>query len=88
MEEYELTTVTYGTTSAPYLAVRTLIQIAEDEKTRYPQMERIIKKDFYMDDLLTGADTKEERIIIKRDIYFYSRRSINILVNNFNVRKK
>ncbi|XP_066595458.1 uncharacterized protein [Prorops nasuta] len=34
--EYRLTTVTYGTSSAPYLAIRTLIQLSKDEGQRFP----------------------------------------------------
>ncbi|XP_029054599.2 uncharacterized protein LOC114881882 [Osmia bicornis bicornis] len=33
---YTLTTVTYGTKAAPFLAVRALLQLAEDEGQRYP----------------------------------------------------
>ncbi|XP_037928489.1 uncharacterized protein LOC119664075 [Teleopsis dalmanni] len=55
--EFKLTTVTYGTASAPFLAVRTLQQIAEDYNGDI-LVKNTIKDDFYMDDLLTGADTK------------------------------
>ncbi|XP_031331852.1 uncharacterized protein LOC116162377 [Photinus pyralis] len=37
IREYQLTTVTYGTASAPYLAVRTLQQLARDEAHNYPK---------------------------------------------------
>ncbi|XP_047038037.1 uncharacterized protein LOC124643200 [Helicoverpa zea] len=60
IEEYELMTVTFGTASAPYLAVRALHQVAYDECKDKPQVEKIILNDFYMDDLMTGADTTEE----------------------------
>ncbi|XP_011881841.1 PREDICTED: uncharacterized protein LOC105569746, partial [Vollenhovia emeryi] len=33
---YHLTTVTYGTKAAPFLAVRSLLQLAEDEGHKYP----------------------------------------------------
>jgi hypothetical protein len=32
VEEYQFTTVTYGTSAAPYLAIKTLQQLAKDEK--------------------------------------------------------
>ncbi|CAD6227941.1 GSCOCG00012021001-RA-CDS, partial [Cotesia congregata] len=34
---FKLTTVTYGTKSAPYLAVRALLQLVEDDGHRFPQ---------------------------------------------------
>ncbi|GFU47683.1 hypothetical protein TNCV_4464561 [Trichonephila clavipes] len=36
VKEYRLTTVTYGTSCAPYLSTRTLTQLAFDERERYP----------------------------------------------------
>ncbi|XP_055604233.1 uncharacterized protein LOC129752485 [Uranotaenia lowii] len=57
---YKLTTVTYGTASAPFLATRCLLKLAEDGLHSHPLASRIVKKDFYMDDALTGVDTPEE----------------------------
>ncbi|UYV84784.1 hypothetical protein LAZ67_X003485 [Cordylochernes scorpioides] len=58
--DYRLLTVTYGTTSAPFLAMRTLQQLAEDEGHNYPEASRVTLNDFYVDDLLTGAQTIAE----------------------------
>ncbi|XP_037930880.1 uncharacterized protein LOC119665718 [Teleopsis dalmanni] len=58
IEEYKLTTVTYGIAPASFLAIRTLFEIANECQDN--QISKIIKDDFYMDDLLTGGDTKEE----------------------------
>ncbi|UYV61747.1 hypothetical protein LAZ67_1006288 [Cordylochernes scorpioides] len=58
--DYRLLTVTYGTTSAPFLAMRTLQQLAEDEGQNYPEASRVTLNDFYVDDLLTGAQTIAE----------------------------
>ncbi|XP_073944620.1 uncharacterized protein [Choristoneura fumiferana] len=57
--EKRLLTVTYGTSCAPFLAIRTLKQLAQDEKSNYPDIVDIINNDFYMDDLLTGASDEE-----------------------------
>ncbi|XP_058466308.1 uncharacterized protein LOC131439387 [Malaya genurostris] len=57
---YELTTVTYGTTTAPYLATRCLQQLADDEATNFPLAVPVVKKGFYVDDLMFGFDTPEE----------------------------
>ncbi|XP_039452539.1 uncharacterized protein LOC120431502 [Culex pipiens pallens] len=53
---YEMLTVTYGTKPAPFLATRTLVQLASDEAERYPLASAAVKEDFYMDDAITGAD--------------------------------
>ncbi|XP_062534213.1 uncharacterized protein LOC134203357 [Armigeres subalbatus] len=53
---YELNTVTYGTKPAPYLATRTLQQLAADEADRFPLAARAIREDVYMDDVITGVD--------------------------------
>jgi len=59
---YKLKTVTYGTSAAPCMAIRTLMQLAECEKRNYEEASRIAKRDFYVDDLLTGAASLEEAI--------------------------
>ncbi|GFV95640.1 DUF1758 domain-containing protein [Trichonephila clavipes] len=54
---FKLNTVTYGTSCAPFLAIRTLKQLCEDEKHRFPQAAKLAKDHFYVDDLLAGADS-------------------------------
>lgn len=53
----ELSTVTYGTSAAPFQAVRSMVQLARDESVNYPEASRVIQEDCYMDDILTGAST-------------------------------
>ncbi|XP_066595392.1 uncharacterized protein [Prorops nasuta] len=57
---YILNTVTYGTASASFLATRCLKEIGVQSTRDYPEASRVIQEDFYMDDLLTGANTMEE----------------------------
>lgn len=68
IKEYKLMRVTFGTACAPYLAVKTLQQLACDEGKAYPNISEKIKKDFYVDDLLTGCQTVEEGKVIYKDI--------------------
>ncbi|GFU83016.1 integrase catalytic domain-containing protein [Trichonephila clavipes] len=56
---FRLTTVTYATKSAPYLATRSLKQLVIDDGDKYPLAADVIMSDVYMDDLLTGADDLE-----------------------------
>ncbi|XP_035917815.1 uncharacterized protein LOC118515238, partial [Anopheles stephensi] len=65
---YELQTVTYGTASAPFLATRTLQQIAHDNKQEYPKAVDPVLHDFYVDDLLTGAASVSEAIETRKQI--------------------
>ncbi|XP_067129093.1 uncharacterized protein [Centruroides vittatus] len=60
IHEYRLVTVTYGTTPAPFLATRTLHQLADDEGDNFPLASKAIIRDFYVDDLLSGAQSTEE----------------------------
>ncbi|XP_063363671.1 uncharacterized protein LOC134652418 [Cydia amplana] len=62
IEDYRLLTVTFGTASAPYLAVKTLQQLAIDEGDEFPAASKMIKEDFYVDDLMSGCDTIEQAI--------------------------
>ncbi|CAK1581575.1 unnamed protein product [Parnassius mnemosyne] len=64
MKHYRMLRVTFGTASAPYLAVKALQQLALDEGDSYPMAAKRVLTDYYMDDLLTGCQTKEEGLRI------------------------
>ncbi|XP_045541390.1 uncharacterized protein LOC123722864 [Papilio machaon] len=64
VKEYRLLRVTFGISSAPYLAVKALQQTACDEGESYPYAASRIMTDFYMDDLMTGCQTEEEAVKI------------------------
>jgi hypothetical protein len=68
VETYQLNTVIFGLSAAPYLALRCLKQLADDEGYRFPHASSILKRDFYVDDALTGADTKEEVVSIRKEL--------------------
>ncbi|XP_026744950.1 uncharacterized protein LOC113506309 [Trichoplusia ni] len=68
IKAYELITVTFGTASAPYLAVKALQQLAADECGDNLDLAKIIVSDFYMDDLMSGAETEEDAFKIYTDI--------------------
>lgn len=52
---FQLNTVTFGVSAAPYLAIRTIQQLAKDEGTKNPVARKVITRDFYVDDLISGA---------------------------------
>lgn len=65
LKTYCLNTVTFGTTSAPYLAVKTLFRLAEDEIVRFPKGSLCLKTGFYVDDCIYGADNISEALDIQ-----------------------
>ncbi|XP_074032030.1 uncharacterized protein [Leptinotarsa decemlineata] len=65
ISHYRLNTVTYGTASAGYLAIRCLKQTGIDNQDWFPHISQIIQSDFYVHDLLSGASTLEEAHEIK-----------------------
>ncbi|CAK9833693.1 hypothetical protein ANTRET_LOCUS10340 [Anthophora retusa] len=68
VKTYTLNTVTYGTSAAPFLAIRSLHQLADDEASQFPRTATILKTDFYVDDLLTGARTYHEAESIRDEV--------------------
>lgn len=65
---FRLTTVTYGTKSASYLAIRSLNEIAMIYSEKFRVGSKIILTDFYVDNLLTGNDSLEALQQIKEEI--------------------
>ncbi|XP_066585397.1 uncharacterized protein [Prorops nasuta] len=54
--DYRLTTVTYGTSAAPYLAIKTLMQLAKDEGHNFPSGAHCLLHQTYVDDIFSGAE--------------------------------
>ncbi|UYV73851.1 hypothetical protein LAZ67_11001138, partial [Cordylochernes scorpioides] len=65
---YRLNTVTYGTAAAPFLAMRTLLKLVEDEGAKYPRASRAIKEDIYVDDIITGADDLRDGMALRDEL--------------------
>lgn len=65
---YSLRTVTYGTTSAPYLAIRVLQQLATDEEKHFPEASQILREDTYVDDVISGVDTPQEAVKLQKQL--------------------
>lgn len=68
LQHYRLSTVTYGTAAAPFLATRVLRQIAEINKHQYKSAAEVIQDDVYVDDLMSGADSEANALELQRDI--------------------
>lgn len=64
IQEYSLCTVTFGTSSAPYLAIRMLLHIAEINRNK-PEFEfavHALENEFYVDDFISGAHSLTDAI--------------------------
>ncbi|XP_075151028.1 uncharacterized protein LOC142225136 [Haematobia irritans] len=62
LEDFELKTVTFGVNCAPYLAIRTMLQLADDVQHKYPKASEILRNFMYVDDALAGSHTISEAI--------------------------
>lgn len=67
LKRFKLTTMTYGTASASCLAIRTFHPLTDDEKLHHPQACRMLKENFYVEDVLTGRDTLKESQALQLD---------------------
>ncbi|XP_046145664.1 uncharacterized protein LOC123988949 [Osmia bicornis bicornis] len=68
VQDFQLITVTYGTACAPFLALRVLNQLAEDEGDRLPLGAAAIRRHTYVDDILAGADDVDEALQVKGQV--------------------
>ncbi|XP_011877310.1 PREDICTED: uncharacterized protein LOC105567228, partial [Vollenhovia emeryi] len=68
IETFQLNTLTFGVSSSPFLAIRTIQKLADDECYIYPRAAEVLKNHLYVDDLLSGAETLKEIRKIRDDI--------------------
>ena len=66
--DYCMNRVTFGVTSSPYAAVRTLQQTASDFSPPESKASWHVCQSFYVDDLLAGADTVSETVQLYREL--------------------
>lgn len=67
-ELYELRTVTFGTASAPYMAIQGLLLIANAIEKEKPKLAETIRKAFYVDDCLKSVDSIDEALQTKKEL--------------------
>ncbi|XP_022172625.1 uncharacterized protein LOC111035349, partial [Myzus persicae] len=59
VDEYRLCTVTYGTSAAPFQALRTIRHLASLDGATWPVAANVLLNDTFVDDILTGANSEE-----------------------------
>ncbi|XP_055612492.1 uncharacterized protein LOC129759094 [Uranotaenia lowii] len=60
IRDLEIVRVTYGIGPAGFLATRAMVQLANDEQHRYPAASEVVRRAFYVDDVLSGGGTLAE----------------------------
>ncbi|XP_049881949.1 uncharacterized protein LOC126377958 [Pectinophora gossypiella] len=68
VQEYRLCTVTFGVASAPFLALRTLRQLAIDEANAFPLASQVLLNDVFVDDVVTGSDNLDDALALQRQL--------------------
>ena len=68
IQDYRMKRLTFGVTSSPYLATQVLRQAADDHQSEYPEAADIIRSVFYVDDVLTGADSVEAAVKMRAEL--------------------
>lgn len=67
LRQYQLTTVTFGLSSSPFLATRALLQVAMDNP-HLSEVANEIKDAFYVDDYISGTDSTDQAKKIKQEL--------------------
>lgn len=68
LQVYQLTTVTYGFTSSPYLANRVVQQLILDEGSHHPLAASALKGQIYVDDAMLGCNSLQSAKLLKDDV--------------------
>lgn len=68
IQVYEMTRVPFGLCCSPFLAIRSIRQLATEESARYPHASEVAMRDIYMDDLATSCQSVEEGIQLSEQL--------------------
>lgn len=68
VREFQFNRVAFGLKASPFLAMRTVRQLSEDEKHRFPRAAIVASHELYMDDLVNSTPTLEEAKILSTEL--------------------
>lgn len=68
IQDHILNTVTYGLGPSAFLVIRTLFQVAKDEKKKYLRAAAKIISDIYVDDVFNGVDNETEAKLLVEEL--------------------
>jgi len=66
--EYELNTVTYSVNCAPYIALRVLKAIAQDDCATSGPVQNALTRQTYVDDICDGADSINDALNLQSNL--------------------
>lgn len=68
VRSYKLKTLTFGTSSAAFQAIRSLVQIGIEVENTKPEIAKQIKECFYVDDYLGSCESVEKAVAMRKQI--------------------
>lgn len=68
VNELEFNRVAFGLKCSPFLALRTVSQLAQDEGNKYPVAKEIVYRDLYMDDVASSLINAEQAITASQEL--------------------
>ncbi len=68
LRDYRMTRVTFGVSASSFAANMAVKQNALDHALEFPLAADAVKKSFYVNDCLTGADSKEDAIVLQQQL--------------------
>ncbi|XP_060533761.1 uncharacterized protein LOC132706434 [Cylas formicarius] len=68
LQEYVLNTVTYGVSSSPYLALRTIKELAIREGKKFPRAAQALEHQIFIDDIAAGADLLDALLSLQQEL--------------------
>lgn len=68
IREFQFNRVAFGLKCSPFLAMRTVRQLAIDERDRFPRAADVASHELYMDDLTTSVPTVDEGKSLSREL--------------------
>ncbi|XP_030760561.1 uncharacterized protein LOC115885714 [Sitophilus oryzae] len=68
VQDYRLKTVTFGVSSSPFLALRTIQQLIAEGKASFPLAAKVLETDIFVDDVVTGCSSVESALQLQQDL--------------------
>lgn len=68
IRDYRLLTVTFGLNCSPFLAIRTLLEIAKRCNKEHPEVSDLLENSTYVDDIVSGCDSLSFALKLQKDI--------------------
>ncbi|XP_008186006.1 uncharacterized protein LOC103310227 [Acyrthosiphon pisum] len=68
VQEYEMNRVTFGQKCSPFISIRTLHKLIDDEASNDETLKAIVHQDLYVDDIVTGTSTLSEALELTQNL--------------------